>query len=795
MSLEQEDYDLFKGEENGFDIKSILPKILRVWPWIILSLVFFISIAFFLTETTTPMYRVGSKFFIKENDKSLSFFGDPTLGQDKGMGLTNEMIILKSRPIAEMTLSKLDFQVEYYEEETFKKKEIYKQTPIVVEVDWKSPQLLHGNIKIIWDSMNSFTLSFPDKSYSQLFPDGSYGTVSTIEEKKYSFGEWIETPNFKLKVNNTSGLPSGNSIFVLRDENYLINQYSSALAIELEEKNSSILNLSIVSQNRQKGEVYLNSLMETYLELELFEKNEIANRTINFIDSQVAGVSDSLSFFENKLQDFRSSNQIFNLSSESSTVFTQLTDIENQLANEKLKKRYYQSLREYLVRENYNEIVVPSGLGIDDPYLNGLIQNLLAVQVDRSRLRATQTELSPQVKEANKKLADISKSISEILENVDRNNSMMIADLENRKAQIESSFRSLPQAEQNLIRIQREATLNENIYNYLSERRAESAISKASNTPSNKIIEYARAGILQVSPKPYRNYLAAVFAGLIIPILIVLGREFFQTKIEDPKYLEKKLKVSVLSTILANKNKNENLVVFNSGKSGIAEGFRSLRSNIKFLVPKEKQLTFMITSTISGEGKTFCSMNLASVYSLTGKKTVLIGCDMRKPKIFEDFGLKNDIGLSTFLSGQEENFQNIIKETKYDKLHLILAGPIPPNPSELLFSPKFEELINKLKEQYEVVILDTPPVGLVSETLDLLTLVDFTLFVFRQNYSEKAFIDGVNGLKEQKGVKNLYAIFNGLDTSKVSYGGYGYTYGYGYGYYDEDQKKKKRFRI
>lgn len=795
MSFDQEDNDLFKSEESSFDLKSILPKIFRIWHWILLSLVLSMGVAFYITETATPVYRVSSKFFIKENENGLSFFENPALGQDQGMGLTNETIILRSKPIAELALAKLDFQVEYYQEETFRKKEIYKQTPIIVEVDWKSPQLLHGNIQVTWGSLNSYKLQFPDKSYSQLFPDGSYGTVSEIETKEYSFGEWIETPNFKIKINNTSSQPSGDAFFILRDKNYLVNQYSLGLYIELEEKNSSILNLSLIAQNRQKGEAYLNALMESYLELELFEKNEIANRTINFIDSQVAGVSDSLSFFENKLQDFRSANQIFNLSSESSTVFTQLTEIETKLANENLKRRYYQSLKDYLVRENYTEIVVPSGLGIDDPYLNGLIENLLAVQVDRSRLRATQTELSPQVKEANKKLADISKSISEILENVDRNNSMTISDLENRKRQIESSFRSLPQAEQNLIRIQRQATLNENIYNYLSERRAESAISKASNTPSNKIIEYARAGALQVSPKPSRNYLAAFFVGLLFPILIVLGRELLQTKIEEPRYLEKKLKIPVLSTILANKSKEENLVVFNSGKSGIAEGFRSLRSNIKFLVPKEKQLTFMITSTISGEGKTFCAMNLASVYSLTGKKTVLIGCDMRKPKIFEDFGFKNDIGLSTFLSGQEDDYRKVIKATSYDNLDLILSGPIPPNPSELLFSLNFETLINQLKVNYDVIILDTPPVGLVSETLDLLTMVDFTLFVFRQNYSEKSFIDGVNGLKEQKGVKNLYAIFNGLDASKVSYGGYGYTYGYGYGYYDDDHKKKKRFRI
>lgn len=794
MSVDQEENDFFQEEESSFDVKSILPKLVRIWPWILVSLGVFVGIAYYYTNTSTPTYRVSSKFFIKENEKGLSFFETPALGSESGIGLTNETIILKSRPIANSTLDKLDYDVEYYEDGPFIPKEIYRKTPVIVEVDWKAPQLIHGSIRVNWTSLEEYTLVFESKGYDQFFPDGSYGSIGQLEDKKFKFNEWAETAQFKIKISNVSGQQNGTANFILRDRNYLINYFSLGLTIELSEKNSSILDLSLIVPNRAKGEAYLNALMETYLEQELEEKNEIANRTINFIDSQVAGVADSLNLIENELQDYRSTNKIYNLSNESSSVFASLTQLENQLANENLKRRYYQSLKDYLVRENYNEIVVPSGLGIDDPYLNGLIENLLSIQVERSRLMATQTEISPAVRETNKKLSDLNKSIREILDNVDLNNKMTIADLEERKKGIEQSFRSLPEAEQNLIRIQRQATLTENIYNFLSEKRAESAISKASNTPSNKIIEFAKAGLLQVNPKPTRNYMAAIFSGLLIPILFVFIKEFFRTKIEEPKFLERKLKVPVLSTILHNSGK-EPLVVFESSKSGIAEGFRSLRSNIKFIVPKEKQLTFMITSTISGEGKTFCAMNLAAVYSLTGKKTILIGCDMRKPKIFEDFEVQNDIGLSTFLSGQEDEWEKIVKKTKYENLDLIVSGPIPPNPSELLFSVNFEKLIDSLKKEYDVIILDTPPVGLVSETLDLLSLVDFTLFVFRQNYSEKVFIDAVNGLKEQKGVKNLYAIFNGLDASRISYGGYGYSYGYGYGYYEEAKKKKRKFGL
>ncbi|SFT40140.1 capsular exopolysaccharide family [Algoriphagus locisalis] len=790
MSFDQEDSDFFHEEESSFDIKTLFPKILKIWPIILGSIILFIGVAFYYTSTTAPTYLVSSKFFIKEEESALSLFDSPAaIGGQQGIGITNEIIILKSRPIAEATLIQLDFDVEYFEEGRFVKKEIFRKTPLVVEVDWEFPQLINGMVKVVWENPNEYSLVFEDDNFTQYFPDGSMAKAVPNLGGPYKFNEWVENPQFKIKINNTSNQDSGNAFYTVRNNTYLINKYSSGLIVDLEEKNSSILNLSMNVPNVDKGQTYLDALMATYLELELQEKNDIANRTINFIDKQVAGVADSLSQFENKLQSFRSNNKIYNLNNESNTVYSNLTEIETELANASLKSRYYQSLKDYLVRENYNEIIVPSGLGIEDPYLNGLIENLLAVQVDRSRLMATQTELSPSVREANKKLDDLNKSIREILDNVDLNNKMTINDLERRKAEIETSFRSLPQAEQNLIGLQRQADLSESIYNFLSEKRAESAITKASNRPNNKIIEFAKTIGGPVTPKPLRNYMIAFLIGLLLPILYVIVRELFRVRIEDISYLEKKLKIPVIATILKNKEEN-NLVVFNNGKSGIAESFRSLRANIRYLMQKDKQVTIMLTSTISSEGKTFCAMNLASGYSLTGKKTVLVGCDMRKPKIFDDFGIKNNIGLSTILSEQVEHWQDGVQKSGFDNLDVIVSGPIPPNPAELLSGEQFEKLVNELKQVYDVIILDTPPIGLVSETIELLNFVDLTLFVFRQDYSQRNFVTALNGLKTGKGIKNIYALFNGVDGRAVTYG-YGYNYGYGYGYYSDDKVSKK----
>jgi tyrosine-protein kinase Etk/Wzc len=786
MSFESNEND-FSVEDSSLELKNVYRKIAQKWVYIGISILLCLIVGWFYTKISSPLYRVNSLFLVKEKESPLAIFGSPSLIENSGMGLQNEVIILKSKPVALRVLEKLDFQVEYFREGSFTNTEIYLNTPIIVESDWKNAQTIDGLLRISWENETDFDLSFVDDAYNKLLPDGSKVPFGFQPESvKGKFNEWLENNELKIRVLKVSPDTEGSILVKLRDLNSLANSYSSSLNVAPYERGASIMQLALICSNLNKGELYLNTLMETFLEMELEQKNISASKTVDFIDSQVAGVADSLRFFENQLQDFRSANKIYNLSSESSSVYERLIEYENQLTQERFKRNYYQNLKKYLTSENYSEVIVPSGIGIEDPFLNGLIKNLLELQTDKSRMLATQTEASPTVKEVNRKISDLNKSIIENLENVDYNSQTLMMDIQNRISEIERSFKSLPETEQNLIRIQREFSLSENIYNFLMERRAEAAISKASNEANNKVVEPAKGGV-QISPTPVKNYLIALIIGFFVPVSIIVIRELFRTKIEDAQFLESKLKIPLLGTILNNKTNSE-LVVFDKRKSGISESFRSLRANMKFVLPKDRQLTFLVTSTISGEGKTFCAMNLAAAYSLTGKKTILVGCDMRKPKIFESFGLTNEIGLSTFLSGQIDNWEEIIAKTKHSNLDLIVSGPIPPNPAELLFAEGFELLITKLKENYDVIILDTPPVGLVSETLDIMAMVDCSLFIFRQNYSQRSFVDAVNGLKANRGLKNIFAVFNGVESTKVTYG-YGYSYGYGYGYYDDENKK------
>jgi tyrosine-protein kinase Etk/Wzc len=787
-------------DEESFNFSELYLKYIRFWPYFIASAIFAMATAFLINKHTPPVYKIESKFLIKDDAQNLrlfefSGFGEGALGP-KTQKLSNESYKLKSRPIARTTLSKLDFDVEYYREDLFTKTEIYKKTPVLVEVDWKSSQITNGALKIVWNDTQHYQLQFLDQYYKLVTPgiDEKAKTIETpiIENDKFLFGHWAELPFMKLKVNLTGYESEGSIVVVIKDLESLVSQFTGEnLEIAPLDKTSSILSLILKHNHPVKGRDYLNKLMEVFLETELNEKTQIASNTISFIDSQISGLSDTLVFIETRLERFRSRNRIYNMSNESGTIFEQLSVLETKLSQEKFKKEYYQNLQDYLAKEEYGEIIIPSGIGIEDPIINTLIENLISLQSEKSRLLATQTLASPTVREVSRKLTDLNASLKEVLRNVDRNSGMMIQDLEDRISKIDQDFARLPQTEQNLIRIQREFTINESIYTFLLQKRAEAVISKASATAANKIIEEALPNFNPQKLKPMLNFIFALILGLLIPFILITFIIFTDVKIKDINELEKKLSPPILGQIGKNKL-NNTLIVMKEKRSGITEAFRSLRSNINFTFPTDNQVTILITSTVSGEGKTFCAINLASVYAISDKKTILVGCDLRKPKIFEEFNLNNKKGLSTFLSNQSNDLDSLIQPSPYSNLHLLLAGPIPPNPSELLINERFVKLMEILKQKYDVVILDSPPIGITSETLELVRHSDLTLYILRYNYSRKNFTDKINSLYLQKNLKKTYVVLNGIDKKDLEYNGYGY------GYYSEDKIKsnglKKLFK-
>lgn len=779
-------------DDDSFNLKSFIVKYLTYRPFFISALLLAVFIAFLVNQYTPPVYNIQSKFLIKEENNPINLFTEATNGiQPKGQKIANETIILKSRAMAEDALALLSFDVEYYEEGLFIDSEIYKNTPINVEVDWDHPQLTNGRIKVSWTDNKSFELEFIDNEYQKFIPGENTGIITenpTMIQTGFLFGEPVLFPDGKILVNFSGTQPNGSLVIKIRDRESLAQQYiGDNLQIISADKTSSILLLTLDTNHPQKGGDYLNMLMKVFLDNELNEKNIIARNTVNFIDMQLSGVSDSLNYTEKKLEQFRSSNRTYNISTEATTIFEKLTELEKSLAHERFKRGYYLNLQDYLVRENYSEILVPAGLGIEDPVLNKLVEDLIAQQSDKSRYLATQTESSPTVQEVNRKIKDLNNSINEALKNVSRNSNLIVQDLEKRIYRIENQFGKLPETEQNLLNIKRKNSLNENLYTFLLQRRAEAAISLASNMASNKIIEPALVNFIPMRLRPLLNYILAILVGLIFPVVVIAFRESFSVKVKEVAELETMLTVPIVGCIGQNK-KYAPLVVLNHPRAGITEAFRALRTNLDFIFHKDSQVTVMITSTIAGEGKSFCAMNLGSVYSMCGKKTIIVECDMHKPFNFTGFDLNNTEGLSNFLSGQVHQVQDIIQQTEHPNLDVLVPGPIPPNPAELLINNRFKQLMQELKQRYDVIILDSSPLGLTNETLYLTRVADLTIYMLRQNYSDKSFCQYINSLKEKKGIKKLYVVVNDIEDKYLNY------QGNGYGYYDDDSKNENTLK-
>ncbi len=786
-------------QEEEIDLKEILFRYLTHWKFIGAFIVGGIVLAFLFNKLSTPIYRIEATLLIKDEDKGMlggDLFEKAGLNMSKS-NVENEMGILKSYTLLSETLQNLNFNVTYFESRLLKNQSLYKTSPIYVEVDWNHPQNTGGMLGVEKVSDSEFRLSIEkDKFYLYNPIDPNFKTEIEnveIEEGNFSFGEELSGATFKFSISDL-GLEEGQKIlFQIRDTPSLVAEYRELLEVAPSNKSSTLLNLSLNLDNRKKGEDFLNTLMTVYLERELNEKNRSASNTINFIESQLSGITDSLSFIEDRLESFRSSHNVFNLNEEGALIFHRLEELEEEKSKIELSLSYYKSMEEYLNEDQLGDLISPSFIGIQDPLLNALVISLAELQGEKVRLTATFSDQTPAVREVNSKIRNTQKALAENLRNAIKNAESSLKELNNRIARTEREVNRLPATERNLLSIQRQFSINENIYIYLLEKRAEAEITRASNNPTHTILDPGRSHYKPVFPKPLISYLVGMFLGTLLPIGWITARDIFNTKIQDPQWVERKLSVPLAGFIGLSKFPS-NLIVFKKPRSIHAESFRNLRANMGYLSPKQDSLVIALSSAISGEGKTFCSINLASIYAISGKKCILVGLDLRKPRIAEDFSLTNDKGVSTYLS-KRVDWKKLIKPSGHENLDILLSGPIPPNPAELIIQPKFDKLIEELKNQYDIVILDCPPVGLVSETLEIFKKADINLMVLRHNYSEKSACEYINSLPTQNGVQKLYVILNGLST-KANIGGYGkYGYGTGYGYssngygYHEEDKK------
>ena len=795
------------SEDNEkIDLKNLFDRFLIFWKLILLSIISFILIGFIYNRYSSKIYKSSTTILIKEESNSSLgaenlFDGIDLFGGQKN--IKNEIGILKSFSLTKKTLKSLDFRVSYYHSGKFKSEEIYEKSPFLVKLGPSNITVVNQEFHVTILSENEFNISI-DCNETKPFDLNTESFISNKEEaisynKKHQFGELISTPFFEftiVKHDLTLFTEDGWDSYFFKIHNYneLTDQYLNQQMVSEIDKDASILRISLEGTNPKKINDFLDRFNQLYLSSGLDEKNQIASNTISFINNQLLSISDSLAIVEKELESFKKKNPKVQIVNHDFNSFSQIEKLEEEKAILEFNNTYYLSLKTYFEANNHTKnIVAPSAMGINDPLLNELISELSRLYSQIEVARVNSKEEHPVVQSLLKQISNTKEKLNENIESIIASSELSLSDIDNRIENIEREIDQLPQQERLLLNIQRKFNLNENVYNYLLEKRAEASITKASNVSDHKVIDTPRLiSKYPIRPNTTLIFLTCILLGFILPIGSILIYFSFNNKIIDKKDIDKIIDFPIIGKITFSEEEGD-LVNVKSPKSPIAESLRSIRTNIQYLASDKKQKIICLTSSISGEGKTYISMNLASIISLTGEKTLLIGADMRKPKISNTFQLNNSIGLSSFLSNQNTK-EEIINKTKIENLDIILSGPIPPNPSELLNLEKMKSFIEELKEEYKYIIIDTPPIGLVTDGIILMNYSDINLYIVRQNYTTKEMLYNLKDIVHNNNLTNLNIVINGITTNRSSYA-YGYGYGndksYGYYHNDEDNSREK----
>jgi tyrosine-protein kinase Etk/Wzc len=770
------------SETKKNDLLLFLPLVLRNWYWFVVALVLALLIARFYVRHTMPIYSTSATILINEGGER-SFADNSEILQGLGLpggnrNVQNQIMILNSIALTANTLKELPFEIEYYFRTARNILPIYPETPIKVISDTDIPLPRDTEFFIEFSGNNKVIIGCESDNYPF--------------EKTTAFGEEIIVPggSFRIECENEEWVKMNQDrtmYFKIFSERNLVRSFVNRINVELVSKDGTVLRVNMQGTNPKKDVDFLNKHLEGFQAISLNKKNAEADRRIRFIDGQLIGVSDSLSITESRLQQFRSSHRVMDLSAQGQSIIGQVTLLENERARLNLEANYYDYLADYLAKDASGEIpIVPITMGITDPGLTRIVEELAELQGQLALTGAG--ERNPLQRNLEQRVRSSKSALRETLNGLKRANSLARSENQEQINKANAQASALPITERQLLGIERKFKLNDELYTFLLETRAEQEMQKASNRADSEIVDPADARFSAlVSPNRRTVNILALFAGFVIPFVMIYFKYTFNDKLEDED-IKNLTNLPVVGNIPHNTEKI-NRVVLDNPNSSIAEAFRVMRSRMQFFTKDASSPVILITSTMPEDGKTFTAINLASAYSLLGKKTILLGFDLRKPKIYQDFNLSNEKGLSTWLIGMH-GLKDIVQETSFNNLYFISGGPIPPNPSELTALAKTEELIQLLKSNYDYIIIDSSPIGVVSDTFHLAALADSCLLVVRPGKTfREMFENSLNQIYSSK-TKGV-----GLVINDIKSGGKFYGYGDRYGYTSNNKRKRRWFAI
>lgn len=765
-------------KDEGLDISKLLPKIIRKWPLILLSVIICLGLSYLYLQYTTPMFRISARVLVNDEKKGGNALGAAAdaLGDLGGLlgtksTVDNEAEILQTRYLMEQVVADMHLNITYFKKENIKDIELYKSPFTVQFVAAEDTitatafdlELLKNNKLSLTSGVLDTVVDFSGKI---TFPKVGTFMITKTPGELFNDGE-----RYKFSITSVDEKVAG-----------LMND----LNVSVGNKLITVIDLSINHPIPKKGEDILTKLINLYVQGNIDDKNEVADSTIKFIRNRLSLISSELGDLEGNIQGFKQKNNLADMTEQSKLLVQNTSAFMNELSKVETQLSILSNLQDYLKDESGNR-VLPSSILPGDMVFTGLMDKYNALLLDRDKRLLGVTETNPVITNLDKQIKNMR---TDMLANlISTKNGLMIskAQLEGQMKSAEGKVQQVPATERNYLNLARQQQIKQELYIYLMQKSEETAISKTSNIANSRTIDPPKSEFKPFSPKKSVVALIGLFIGLAIPIGIIYLLEVLNDKINTKEDILETTEVPILGEI-SHSDDSANLAVSDNSRSAISEQFRALRTNLSFYHnDNEKTKVILLTSSMSGEGKSFVAINLGNVLAIAGKRVLLMELDLRKPGMSGKLNTPNGVGFTNYIVDKSLSAKDIIKPLSiHEDLFIVSSGPIPPNPAETLLNPRTKELLDELRTQFDYIIIDAPPIGIITDAQLLEPHADVCLYLVRHKFTRKNQLHIVNDLFLTKKMKKVGIVINDIMLSDS----YAYGYGYGYGNYGEEIVKK-----
>lgn len=761
---------------DEIDLKEVFSIISKYKISIMFITLIFLVISSVFAYYKPNIYSASTSLEILKQDQGIgnSAFTQIALGGDK-TNLENNIAVIQSRFVVQKALENLDLGVRYYSQNKFlKSTELYKQAPVRVILLSLSDAMYGKKFELVPLNSTSFRLVIKGVSTYSIKNILAQLKLKPLKEndkisynKIHKYGEEITTPLFTFIVKKTKPLDNLTYSFSFIKSKQLYDNYIANLSVSSVSEFSSVLKLSYQDNVSLRAKEILNAISGSYISKGIEQKTKASGLTLGFIDKQLNVIKVNLTNSEKNLENYKVNNSVINFTGKVALETQKVADYEAEQLELQTEINILNHVKKYIYENKDLSGLSIGTVKFTDNRLSLLLVSLQALTEAKEKLTSEYTELHPDVVKLSNSIRIAKKSIKQAVQNSLNQLNQRSLDLGNMISKFNESLKSLPTEEKKLAQLLRPLKVNQKIYEYLLQKKAETAILKSSTIADARILDIARENTTPIKPKRKLIVLVGMILGLIVGVALSFLREFLKNTVHNTDEIEKATSLPIYGIIPFNKNE--------SSENIYKEAFRNLRTNLQFLPGSEQNKVISITSSISGEGKTTISSMLGEILAKGNKKVILLDLDLRKSSLHKGFDVTNTVGISNYLIAQN-TLDEVIKATDIDGLDMITTGPLPPNPSELILSPTFKELLRVLRDKYDYILIDTPPAGLVTDAVIIMNYSDLSLAVIRANYTRKEFIKNIDKLASEHEGNRVGLILNGVKIGSE----YGYGYGYGY---------------